>query len=64
MAAFVSDHVSADMVEATEFPAWADRYQVYGVPKTVFNDRTAVEGAQPEQVFLESLLSAVRSQPD
>jgi hypothetical protein len=37
----------ADVVEVTEFPELAQRYQIYGVPKVVINDRVAFEGALP-----------------
>ena len=59
MAAFVSDAVTADMVEATEFPELSNRYQVYGVPKTVINEEKSMEGAVPEKRFLESILQAI-----
>lgn len=58
--AMESPFVRADMVEAMEFPQLADRYGVYGVPKTVINDREEVEGAVPEAVMLEHVLAAVR----
>jgi len=46
------------MVEAMEFPELADRYEVYGVPRTVINDTVAVEGAVPEAYLLERLREA------
>lgn len=55
-----SDLVTADMVEATEFPHLAQRYQVMGVPMTVANDIRAAEGALPEEMFLANILSVVR----
>jgi len=57
--AFESDKVRADMVEATEFPHLAIRYQVQGVPRTVINETHAVEGMMPEQAVLSELLKAV-----
>ena len=57
--AMESPFVRADMVEALEFPELADRYGVYGVPKTVINDRQEIEGAVPEAVMLEYVLAAV-----
>jgi glutaredoxin-like protein len=53
-----SEHVRADMVEATEFPHLAQRYGVYGVPKTVVNETVSFEGAVPEPVFLSYVLKA------
>jgi hypothetical protein len=45
------------MVEATEFPHLAQRYNVMGVPKTVANEFTAAEGAMPEQVVAANVLA-------
>ena len=60
MAAYVSDQVTADMVEASEFPELSNRYQVYGVPKTVINELDSVDGAVPEAHFIQSLLDATQ----
>ena len=38
----------------------AQRYHIYGVPKTVINDQVEFEGAVPEQVFVQEVLSAVQ----
>jgi hypothetical protein len=35
-------------VEATEFPHLSNKYSVMGVPCTVINETTFVEGAAPE----------------
>jgi predicted DsbA family dithiol-disulfide isomerase len=59
--AMASDKVRASMVEATEFPHLANKYQVYGVPRTVVNDVIHVEGAVPESMLLDKL--AVLSDP-
>lgn|SRR5690554_5632914 len=56
--AIESPRVRADMVEATEFPEWAGKYNVYGVPKTVINEVEELEGAVPEEMFLDALLRA------
>ncbi|SIS51342.1 protein disulfide oxidoreductase [Alicyclobacillus vulcanalis] len=57
--AMESPLITASMVEATEFPDWATRFNVYGVPKTVINDSEAcsLEGAVPEDVLLEQVLA-------
>ncbi len=59
-AAVESDLVAAHMVESTEFPHLAQRYGVMGVPKTVFNDLHAIDGAVPEHVFMHHLQEAGR----
>jgi predicted DsbA family dithiol-disulfide isomerase len=48
--------VRADMVEAIEFPHLANKYQVYGVPLTVINEKGRVEGAVPEARFVQEVL--------
>ncbi|MGD2104373.1 MAG: thioredoxin family protein [Anaerolineae bacterium] len=60
--ALVSPMVRADMVEAQEFPHLVTKYQVMGVPRTVVNDSTYIEGAAPEQMVLEKLRAAVASE--
>ena len=57
--AIENPNIRADMVEITEFPHIANRYSVYGVPKTVINGGHGIEGAVPEHVFLEHLLSSI-----
>jgi glutaredoxin-like protein len=56
--AIASPKVRADVVEATEFPDLADRYNVYGVPKVVINEEVSFEGAVPEPAFLSYVLQA------
>lgn len=55
----VNANITAEVVEANEFPARARKYAVRGVPKTVVNDG-AVEfvGAQPEGVQVQAVLRA------
>jgi glutaredoxin-like protein len=57
--AVASPLVRADMVEATEFPHLAVKYQVMGVPRTVINDTVHIEGSVPESVVLEKLQEAL-----
>jgi len=57
--AIESPRVTADMIEATEFPELSVRYQVMGVPRTVINEKHFVEGRVPEAHFLEQLKMAV-----
>jgi hypothetical protein len=53
--------VRADMVEATEFPHLSYKYQVMGVPRTVINETTHMEGAAPEPMLLEKLQEALEA---
>jgi hypothetical protein len=58
--AMVSERVTADVVEATEFPEYAQRYQVMSVPKIVVNDQVEFVGALPEPRFLAEVKKAVK----
>jgi hypothetical protein len=51
-------HVTADVVEVTEFPHLAQRYSIRGVPKTVINDSVEFTGSVPESQFLEHVQRA------
>ncbi|MFN2136738.1 MAG: protein disulfide oxidoreductase [Candidatus Promineifilaceae bacterium] len=57
--AMASDLVTADMVEATEFPQLSMKYSVMGVPRTVINESTHIEGAVPEPMLLDKMKEAV-----
>jgi len=53
-----SDMVRADMVESSEFPHLAHKYNVFAVPKTVVNEKVSFDGALPEPLFLEQVMKA------
>ena len=53
--AYYSPRVRADMIEATEFPPLAQKYNVYGVPRTVINEKEFIEGAVPERELIEKI---------
>jgi glutaredoxin-like protein len=57
--AYVSDFIRGDMIEALEFPALANQYNVMAVPRTVINDRAYLEGAAPENMFIDKILEAL-----
>ena len=57
--AMASPLVTADMVEATEFPHLANRYRVHGVPRTVINETIHVEGAVPEAALIAQLMEGL-----
>jgi glutaredoxin-like protein len=60
--ALESPRIRADMVESTEFPHIAHKYNVFGVPKTVINENIFLDGAVPEETFLENVLKAISSE--
>jgi len=58
--ALESKMISADMVEASEFPHLAQKYAVMSVPKIVINESVEFVGALPEEKFLEKALDAAK----
>src|SRR5215467_14191499 len=57
--AIENEHITADVVEVSEFIDLAQRYRVQGVPKTVVNDRIEIVGAVPEPRFIQEVLRAI-----
>lgn len=57
--AIASPHITAQCIDATEFPELAQRYRVMAVPKIIINDVVEFEGALPERDFLAAVLQAV-----
>lgn len=53
--AYHSPLVKADMVEVTEFPHLAQKYSVQGVPRTIINEASFMEGAAPEAMLLAKI---------
>ncbi|MCS7312641.1 MAG: thioredoxin family protein [Acidobacteria bacterium] len=62
--AMVRPNVTAEVIEASEFPEVSTRYQVRAVPRTVVNDRHVVEGSVPPEVFIEGLLQLQDKAPE
>jgi glutaredoxin-like protein len=54
--AMASEFIRADMVGAIEFPHLANKYQVFGVPKVIINEKHSFEGALPEPLFVAEVL--------
>ena len=57
--AMANDHITADMVEVSEFPDLATKYQVRGVPMSIINDTATVMGSVPEEEFAREVLKAL-----
>ncbi|RLJ70906.1 glutaredoxin-like protein [Hydrogenivirga caldilitoris] len=56
--ALASDYITAKVVDASENPDLAERFQVVGVPKIVINNGVAeFVGAQPENAFLGYIIA-------
>lgn len=56
--AYLNDNIKADMIEATEFPHLANKYNVKGVPRVVLNEDLHFEGALPESAYVDQVLQA------
>jgi glutaredoxin len=54
------DYIRTDVVEVSEFPHLAQKYNVMGVPKVVINEEHSFEGALPESMFIEKILGAIK----
>ena len=59
--ALACDQITADMIEANEFPRLSQAYNVMNVPKTVVNDRVEIVGAVPERQLVSEVLRALPS---
>lgn len=55
--AMESEYITADCVEAAEFPDLAGKYDVYAVPKVAVNGSAFIEGALPEEFFIDAVLT-------
>lgn len=63
--ALLNKNITADMVEATEFPHLSNKYRVHGVPRTMIGENDFMEGALPEPHFVQKVVEAYqRIYPD
>ncbi len=60
--AMENENITADMVEATEFPHLSMRYNVRGVPRTILGKETPLEGAVPEMAFVEKVVESFKAE--
>jgi glutaredoxin-like protein len=51
-------NIEAEMIECGTFPELANKYNVSGVPKIVFNDEQELIGNQPFDQFLDAVMKA------
>lgn len=58
--ALANKNITGEMVEATEFPAWADENGVSSVPHIVINGDVQFVGAYPDENFVDYVLEAYR----
>ena len=58
--ALASEQITAEAIEAAEFPDLVQKFRVQGVPKTVINESVEFLGAVPEKQALEHVLKAAQ----
>jgi len=54
-----SSYVTADIVESSEFPDLANKFNVMGVPLSMVNGKERVEGAAPPDMIVEAIRKAL-----
>lgn len=62
--AIYSDKVIGQVVEASEFPEWSNKFSVSGVPKTVINDKGNYVGGYPEDMAVDKIKEASEGHSD
>ena len=55
----LNPRITADVIEANEFPELSERFNVMGVPKTVVNGVQELVGAQPEARVVAAIRAAL-----
>jgi hypothetical protein len=58
----LNPRITADVIEANEFPDLSRRFNVMGVPKTVINGVQELVGAQPEPSVMAAIRAALAEQ--
>ncbi len=58
--AIESDLVTADAIEAIEFPQLSIKYRVQGVPRTVANETIVIEGLVPEGRLIKEIVDGLK----
>ena len=58
--AIENEMISADMIEATEFPQLSMKFNVRGVPRTMVSGDFPIEGALPENAFIQRVVGSFK----
>ncbi|MFW9959260.1 MAG: thioredoxin family protein [Candidatus Odinarchaeota archaeon] len=58
-AAILNPLIDSEMFESLEMQEEAAKFEVFGVPKTIFNDKVTVEGLTPPEMFVEKLFESI-----
>ncbi len=60
----LNPRITADVIEANEFPDLSQQFNVMGVPKTVINGLQELVGAQPEAQLMAAIRTALGHAPE
>jgi len=58
-ASILNPLISSEMIESLEFQELVAKYEVYGVPKTIINETTTIEGLSSPELFVEKLFESI-----
>ncbi|MGY5864041.1 MAG: thioredoxin family protein [Candidatus Thorarchaeota archaeon] len=58
-AAIINPLISSEMIESLEFQEETAKYGVFGVPKTILNETTTIDGLSPIEMFVEKLFESI-----
>ncbi len=58
-ASILNPLISSEMIESLEFQELVAKYGVYGVPKTIINEITTIDGLSPVDMFVEKLFESI-----
>jgi len=61
--ALESPRISAEVIEANEFPELSQRYQVRAVPTTIIDEKMGFAGSVPEGLLVDTIERAIRPSP-
>ena len=56
----LNENITGEMIEAIEFPEWADRWKVMSVPHIVINEDVQFVGAYPDEQYINYVVEAWR----
>ncbi|MFQ6124030.1 MAG: thioredoxin family protein [Candidatus Heimdallarchaeota archaeon] len=58
--AMINDKITSDMIDAMEFRELAMHYGVFGVPKTVINDKISLDGLVNPDTLIDAIFEALK----
>ena len=56
--AILNEHIIGEMVEAVEFPEWANKWNVQSVPHILINEDVQFIGAYPDEQYIKYVVEA------